>query len=71
MYPDPQGQWLHVSDAGVKEWLQDALLDAAPPGVDVERLAEVLRRHDCDNSTPTACAQGIAAEYARLGEPDD
>jgi hypothetical protein len=43
-----------------------AALDATPPAVDVERLAEALRRHDCDNSTPTACAQVIAGEYGRL-----
>jgi hypothetical protein len=45
-----------------------ATLDATPPGVDVERLAEAMRRHYGLKADWDLQAEGIAAEYARLGD---
>jgi hypothetical protein len=70
MYPDPEGQWLHVSDAGVKAWLLDPP-DATPPAVDVEAALWSMMNDGWRFTTAAGDAPPnmVAAELrARLGD---
>ena len=79
LVPDPEGQWVHVGDIGVKEWALDPLVARPSPdtGLDVERLARAITviRNDPEtypggltDLSGDSTAAYIAAEYARLTE---